>query len=107
MRSIELHVINTASDVDTAIVNGLLEPEQINNGLQCAACSDEVGHITGELSKFISFESFALLIDERDVPWLICYACLEDVIDPQPITVNELSYLYEEEFEQFTLEDEE
>ena len=106
MRSIEVHVINTASDVDTAIVNGLLEPEQIDNGLLCAACSDEVGHITGELSRYISFESFALLIDERDVPWYICYSCLEDVIDPQPQTDSALPYSDGEEFEHFTLRDE-
>jgi hypothetical protein len=102
MRSIELHVINTASDVDTAIANGLAEPEELDLA-ECAACSDEVGHVDG------AFLAFALLIDERDVPWFICYACVEDAIDPQPLTDNVLSYVDEddEEFEQFTLRDDE
>jgi hypothetical protein len=102
MRSIELHVINTASDVDTAISNGLAEPEELDLA-ECAACSDEVGHVDG------LFLSFALLLDERNVPWFACYACLEDVIDPQPLTDNALSYLDDddEEFEQFTLRDDE
>ena len=102
MRSIELHVINTASDVDTAIANGLAEPEELDLA-ECAACADEVGHVDG------TFLAFALLIDERDVPWFICYACVEDAIDPQPLTDNVLSYVDEddEEFEQFTLRDDE
>ena len=98
MRSIELHVINTASDVDSAINNGLAEPEELDVA-ECAACSDEVGHVDG------LFLSFALLLDERNVPWFVCYPCLEDVIDPQPLTDSELSYVDEEEFEQFTLGD--
>lgn len=102
MRSIELHVINTASDVDTAINNGLAEPEELDLA-ECAACADEVGHVDG------AFLAFALLIDERDVPWFICYACVEDAIDPQPLTDSTLSYIDDdgEEFEQFTLRDDE
>jgi hypothetical protein len=102
MRSIELHVINTASDVDTVIKNGLAEPEELDLA-ECAACSDEVGQVDG------LFHAFALLLDERDEPWFACYACLEDVIDPQPLTDSTLSYLDDdgEEFEQFTLRDDE
>jgi hypothetical protein len=100
MRSIELHVIESASDVDTAIRNGLAEPEEIDLA-ECAACSDEVGHVDG------LFLAFALLIDERDVPWFICYACLEDAIDPQPIADTALSYVDDDEFEKFTLGDDE
>jgi hypothetical protein len=99
MRSIEVHVINTASDVDTAIVNGLAEPDELDLA-ECAACSDDVGHVDGV------FLAFALLIDERDVPWYICYACLEDVIDPQPQMDSALPYSDGEEFEHFTLRDE-
>jgi len=102
MRSIELHVINTASDVDSAIRNGLAEPEELDVA-ECAACSDEVGHVDG------AFLAFVLMLDERDAPWFICYACVEDVIDPQPITDSALSYLDDDdgEFEQFTLRDDE
>jgi len=99
MRSIELHVINTASDVDTVIQSGLAEPEELDLA-QCAACSDEVGQVNGV------FLEFALLLDERNVPWFICYECLEDVVDPQPLTDASLSYLDdEEEFEKFSLGD--
>ena len=41
MRSIELHVINTASDVDTAISNGLAEPEELDLA-ECAACAPQI-----------------------------------------------------------------
>jgi hypothetical protein len=99
MRSIELHIINTASDVDTAIRTGLAEQEQLDSA-QCSACSDEVGQVNG------LFYEFALLLDARDVPWFACYECLEDVIDPQPLTDASLSYLDdEEEFEKFSLGD--
>ena len=99
MRSIELHVINTASDVDTVLSNGLAEPEELDLA-ECAACSDEVGQVDG------LFHAFALLLDERDEPWFVCYGCLEDIIDPQPLTEGVLSYVHDdEEFEQFTLGD--
>jgi hypothetical protein len=104
MRSIEIHLLETASDVDTAIRIGLVEPLQLDVA-KCAACSDDVGHVNG------AFSTFALALDERDVPWFLCYECVEDVVDPQFAGMTDTPYTSlfddDEEFEQFTLRDEE
>lgn len=109
MRSIEVHLIQTASDVDTAITSGLLEPAQVN-GLRCAACGEEVGHVSGLSTDMVVFEAFALLLDERDVPWFVCYACAEDVLDPiEAVADKRYSTLFDEdeEFDRFDLLDDE
>jgi hypothetical protein len=102
MRSIEIHLLETASDVDTAIRIGLVEPLQLEVA-KCAACSDDVGHVDGV------FATFAIAIDERDVPWFVCYECLEDVVDPIAIELTDSTYATlfddDEEFEKFTLRD--
>jgi hypothetical protein len=108
MRSIEIHVLETASDVDTALLNGLLLPTQVN-GLRCVACTDEVGHVSGGAAEQVYFESFAVLLDERDEPWFVCHSCLEEVIEPiQAVEESRYSTLFDEdeEFDRFDLLDE-
>ena len=108
MRSIEVHLIQTASDIDTAIRTGLLEPAQVN-GLRCAACGEEVGHVSGPLADYASFEEFALLLDDRDIAWFVCYGCAEDVLDPvEAVADKRYSTLFDEdeEFDRFDLLDE-
>lgn len=99
-----------ASDVDSAIQSGLLEPAQVN-GLLCAACSEEVGHVSGVSTDAPAFEPFAVLLDERDVMWCVCYVCAEDVLDPvQSVADKQYSNLFDDdddEFEHFDLLDDE
>jgi hypothetical protein len=108
MRSIEIHVLETASDVDTALLNGLLLPSQVN-GLRCSACADDVGHVSGRsVTEDVYFESFAVLLDERDESWFVCTACLEEVIEPiQAVEESRYSTLFDEdeEFDRFDLLD--
>lgn len=109
MRSIEVHLLETASDIDAALMNGLLSPSQVN-GLHCAACSDEIGHASGVSTEYLSFQAFAVLLDERDEPWFICYDCLEEVIEPiTPVADTRYSTLFDDddEFERFDLLDDE
>ena len=103
MRSIEVHLIETASDVDTAIRNGLVaDPAELDH-VECAACSDVVGLVDGV------FYEFALLLDERDECWFICYPCIEDVVDPRAATDSSFEDLYvdDDEFDTFDLTDDE
>ena len=98
-----MHLIETASDVDTAIRNGLVDEPTEFDHVECAACSDVVGLVNGV------FYEFALLLDERDECWFACYACLEDVIDPRNLTDTSIDSLYvdDDEFETFDLTDDE
>jgi hypothetical protein len=109
MRSIEIHLLETASDIDTALLNGLLLPSQVN-GLRCAACADDVGHVSGGLADEVYFESFAVLLDERDEAWFVCHSCLEEVIEPIQAVGEKSRYstLFDEdeEFDRFDLLDE-
>lgn len=109
MRSIEIHLLETASDIDTALLNGLLLPGQVN-GLRCVACSEEVGHVSGLSVELVSFQAFAVLLDERDEAWFVCYDCLEEVIEPtHSVADSRYSTLFddEDEFDRFDLLDDE
>lgn len=100
MKSIELHLLETARDVDLAIQSGLLEPRELN-GLACLGCSEEVGHLTD------SFVPFAVLLDARDVPWFMCNGCVADVVEPATITVSSYETLFakDEEFDELDFDD--
>lgn len=101
MKSIELHLLETARDVDTAIQSGLVEPDALN-GLVCMACSDEVGHLTD-----LPFAPFAVLLDERDIPWFLCGECVSEVIDPSiAFSVSSVEQLFAtgEEFDDLDYE---
>jgi hypothetical protein len=88
MRSIELHVMEHGSDMDKAVVSGLLDVEELSTEIACTACSEEVGITVA------AYFPFAVVLDE-DSKWLMCTACIEDVADPS--TSNEstelLSYI--------------
>lgn len=88
MRSIELHVMEHGSDIDKAVISGLLAVEELSTELACTACSEDVGITVA------AYFPFAVVLDE-DSKWLMCTACVEDVTDPS--TSNEstelLSYI--------------
>ena len=84
MRSIELHVMEHGSDMDKAVVSGLLEVGELSTEIACTACSEEVGITVA------AYFPFAVVLDE-DSKWLMCTACIEDVTDPS--TSNESSEL--------------
>jgi hypothetical protein len=88
MRSIELHVMEHGSDMDKAVVSGLLAIEELGTELACTACSEDVGITVA------AYFPFAVILDE-DSKWLMCTTCIEDVTDPS--TSNEsvelLSYI--------------
>lgn len=100
MKSIELHLLETARDVDLAIQSGLVEASELN-GLACLGCSEEVGHLAD------SFSAFAILLDERDVPWFMCNGCVSDVIEPITLTVSSYETLFakDEEYDELDFDD--
>ena len=76
MRALELHIIETASDVDLAIKAGLLEPHRLDY-TSCSDCDDSVGHAsTGE-----EFEPFVVVIDASDADWVVCIDCASPITD--------------------------
>ena len=75
MRSIEIHLLTTARDEEAVVNSGLVEPRALDY-VECCACGEEAGMLDG------SFVPYAVLLDEADVPWIACYDCLADVIDP-------------------------
>lgn len=75
MRSIELHVLEHGSDMDKAVVSGLLEVEELSTDLACTACSEDVGVTVA------AYFPFAVVLDDES-RWLMCTACIETVTDP-------------------------
>jgi hypothetical protein len=75
MRSLELHVIETASDVDDAVTAGVLLPENLVE-TECSDCSEGVGY-----SGIEEFAPFSVVIDENNRDWVLCTECASPVID--------------------------
>lgn len=74
MRHLELHVLETETDIDLAIQAGLLNGEQLASA-DCSECGDLVGHDSS------GFSGFAVVIDETDADWTLCLECAAPVID--------------------------
>jgi hypothetical protein len=99
MRSIEVHIIENGSDIDTAFASGLLESTDLDID-ECSACSRGIGH-AGGISGFVPF---ALVQDEADEPWFVCTVCAAPVTDSAD-GVYEPYEEPDEEFDEFTLFD--
>jgi hypothetical protein len=76
MRSMEIHVLETASDLAGALKVGLLLPEHLTD-TECSDCGDGIGHANGAES----FYAFCVVIDETDRDWVICMECASPVVD--------------------------
>lgn len=74
MRHLELHVLETETDIDLAIQAGLLNGEQLASA-ECAECGDFAGHSPD------GFAPFAVVIDETDADWTLCLECVAPVVD--------------------------
>jgi len=100
MRHIEVHVIESETDVATALSSGLLEVTDLDGDVQCNHCSDGVAYVDGE------FVAFAVAIDELDEPWFVCLVCSEPVVEAEDTgsTFVDL-FIADEELDDFDLED--
>jgi DNA-directed RNA polymerase subunit RPC12/RpoP len=98
MRNVELHVMETNGDVSDGVHAGLLEVEDLNGG-ECAACSEEIGHIAG------TFFPYAVALDD-ETQWNVCTECASNVLDSTHSTEStdtlEEDGDEDEEFEFFT-----
>lgn len=74
MRSLEVHVFETDTDLDNALRAGIVFPEQIAR-TACVACDEPICYSTNH------FEPFVLIIDENDQDWSLCEECASPIID--------------------------
>jgi hypothetical protein len=101
MRHIELHIIETASDVDAACLSGLLDNGEVD-GLVCSTCEESIGEVNGVLY------AFALVLDETDNAWFVCLDCASPVLAPdtdEPVELYGTLFDKHEDFDDFTLDD--
>jgi hypothetical protein len=101
MKHIELHIIETARDVETACLTGLLAREDVD-GLACSSCEDSVGEVDGVVY------GFGLVLDETDTSWVVCLDCVAPVLSPdspEPADLYVSLFDKDEEFDDFTLDD--
>jgi hypothetical protein len=100
MRSVELHVIETDADVESATIAGLADVGELDD-VECAACYEDVGHVNGV------FYAYALILDELE-QWIVCTGCAAPVLEADTSTesVTDL-FAADEEFDAFELTDEE
>jgi len=75
MRSLEVHVIETASDVESALTGGVLFPENLID-TSCSDCLEGIAY-----SGLDDFSPFCVVIDENNRDWAICIDCSSSVID--------------------------
>jgi hypothetical protein len=73
MRSLEVHLFETETDVDYAIASGTLLPEQLAS-TKCVDCGERVGYVTTD------FEPFVVVIDENDQDWVVCCECSRPIV---------------------------
>jgi hypothetical protein len=74
MRSLEVHLIESETDIDSLLNAGLLLPEQLA-ATDCYECDAEIGFIDPE------FEAFVVVLDENDQDWTVCAECAGPIID--------------------------
>jgi len=101
MKHIELHIIETASDVETACLSGLLDNGEVD-GLVCSTCEESIGEVNGVLY------AFALVLDETDTAWFVCLDCATPVLAPdtnEPVELYGTLFDKHEDFDDFTLDD--
>lgn len=75
MRSLEVHVFETETDLDNSIRAGIVLPEQIAR-TECSECEEPISYSTGD-----SFCPFVLIIDENDQDWSLCEDCASPIVD--------------------------
>lgn len=76
MRSLEVHVFETAEDIDLGLQGGLLELDDLDD-TQCSECNERVGHVG------VDFVEFALTLDEEDYAWFTCSECAGPVVNSE------------------------
>lgn len=74
MRSLEVHVFETETDLDIAVRSGVIPPEQVAK-TECVQCESPICFSSAE------FTSFILVIDENDQDWSLCEECASPIID--------------------------
>lgn len=75
MRSLEVHVFETDTDLDNALQAGIVLPEQVAL-TKCAQCGDKVCY-----SGTDGYCPFVLVIDENDQDWMLCEDCASPITD--------------------------
>lgn len=75
MRSLEVHVFETDTDLDNALRAGIIYPEQVAK-TECIQCDAAVCFSGGA-----NFSSFVLIIDENNQDWVLCENCASAITD--------------------------
>jgi hypothetical protein len=76
MRSLEVHVIETDSDLNYAIQAGVVLVEHLEES-ECSDCGLGVAHSNGE----DAFDAFCVVLDDSDRDWLVCLDCASSVVE--------------------------
>jgi hypothetical protein len=75
MRSLEVHVFETDTDLDNALRAGLVLPEQVAR-TACVDCDTPICY-----SSTTEFCPFVLVVDENDQDWALCEECASPITD--------------------------
>jgi hypothetical protein len=75
MRSLEVHVFETDTDLDNALRAGLVLPEQVAR-TECVECEAPICYSGAD-----GYCPFVLIIDENDQDWALCEECASPIVD--------------------------
>lgn len=78
MQHLEIHVLETETDIDLALQSGILTVDQLGH-TECSECSSGVAY-SGEAG----FEPFLVVINEHDQDWPVCLDCASPVLEQVP-----------------------
>lgn len=74
MRSLEVHLFETDTDLDNALRSGIVLPEQVAH-TECVDCGEDVCYTN------LDFCPFVLVIDENDQDWILCEDCASPILN--------------------------
>jgi hypothetical protein len=76
MEHLELHIITSNPDLETAVTIGLLDDSTV---LACDNCESTLADCEG------AFYSFVVILNEDDESWLVCEECYSPVVYPSAL----------------------
>lgn len=93
MQHLEVHVIESETDIDLALQAGVLTVDQLGH-TQCLECATGVAY-SGE----DGFAAFAIVINEHNQDWSVCMQCAGPMVDQEPYIEESYEALVDRDLE--------
>lgn len=93
MQHLEIHVIETETDIDLSLQAGILTVDQLGH-TQCVECATGVAYSGEE-----GFAAFAVVINEKNQDWPLCMQCAGPIVDQDPYIAESYEVLVDRDLD--------